>query len=131
MSITILEAQFVLAQNGLKVTRPAICYRTTIYIDPMLSNFLRLPKSNLRKQNKAKSEIGSVKDQSEVDSAEPTLQTRRSLTPCNQESDGMQTTLSRTVHLSTPFRVKQTQVPFPGEAKPTSLDLQIVLLTQE
>jgi hypothetical protein len=121
--------------------------------DMKLPKFLRLPKSLRRSRSKAKSEIAPIdENQSEADPTTPrptestpdlrigtsTLPTSSPLATRDQESNGMQTILSRTTHLSTPLRVTQTPTPppikfylFPEETKPASRNPQIMPLTQE
>jgi hypothetical protein len=116
-----------------------------------MKKFFRLPK---RARSKARSEIGSIEGQtqSEADPATPrptestpdlrigasTLPTLSPLIPYNLESNGMEMILSRTIHLSTPFRVTQTLTPFPAELHPfpevtkaASQNPQVIPLTQE
>ena len=94
-----------------------------------LPSFLRIPKIRRRTRSKARSEINPIEGQNEADPAAsrlrsiestpdlrigtPTLPTPSPLTPHDQESGGMLTTLSRTTHLNTPFRVTQTRTPLP------------------
>jgi len=114
--------RLALAQNGMNATRPAICYRTTIYInqpsnDMKFSKLLPLPKGHRRSRSKARSEIGSIEGQGEPDPVTPrpmestpdlrvgasTSSMSSPLTPRDQESNGMQTTFFRTIYLTTFF----------------------------
>jgi len=78
---------------------------------------LRVPKKLHRAQSEARSEIGSVEGQGGADLTAPrpaestpdlrigtsTLPTSSPLVPRDQESNGMQTTLSQTIHLTALF----------------------------
>jgi len=95
--------------------------------------FLHLPKTLRRTQSEARSEIGSVKDQSEANpsaprrsESTPDLQTGTSTLPMSgpsisrdQESSGMQTTLSRPIHLTPLFTQLSGQIlSVPGRDQP-------------
>ena len=119
-----------------------------------LPSFLRVPKIHRRTRSRARSEVDPVEGQNEAGPAAsrlrptestpdlrigtPTLPTPSPLTPHDQESGGMLTALSRTTHLSTPFRVIQTQTPLPIKsnllpegARAASRNLLVLLLIQE
>ena len=102
--------RLVLAQNGTSATRPALCYRITIFTslhrlsDKMkLLKYLCLPKSYRRERSKARSEIGPIEGQSGAGLAvlrptesAPDLRIGTSTVPApsplvlsNQESNGM------------------------------------------
>ena len=113
-----------LAQNGIRATRPTICYRSTIYTnlrrlyDQMRwRDFLSIPKKNRRTRSKAASEVSSLKGPSAVDLVAPrptestpdlrvgasTLPTSSPSTSRGQESNGMQMIISQVTHLTALF----------------------------
>jgi len=130
------SALVVLARNGMNPTRPALCYHTAILrrlSDKMkLLKFLCLPKGHRRARSVARSEIGPIEGQGGADLAvlrptesAPDLRIGTSTLPKpgplihrNQESDGMQIVLSRTIRLNASLCVIQTPTPFPIELCP-------------
>lgn len=95
-----------------------------------LPKFLRPPKIHRRNRSKARSEIGPVEGQNEVDQATPRptestpdLRAGTSILPTpgpstsrNQESSGMETILFRLIHLSSSLYTPQIPIPAPTES---------------
>jgi len=121
--------------------------------DMKFPKLLPLPKGHPRSRSKARSEIGSIEDQSEPDlvvprpmESTPDLRVGTSTSPVSspltprdldQESNGMQTTFFQTIYLTTLSRVPQTAPPslidsdlFSNEHKVTTRNPQTTLLTQ-
>ena len=102
--------------------------RATTCTDPVMKwrKLLHVPEKLRRTRSKARSEIGSVGDQSGVDLAAPrrsestpdlgtdasTLPTSRPLIPRDKESNGRQPILSRAIHLIGLFSKRRSRFHF-------------------
>ena len=117
-----------------------------------LPKILRAPISRLRNRRKARSEVGPIEDQIEVDPAAPRpaestpdLPAGPSISPApspsiprDQEFNGMEPILSRLIHLSPFLRTTLFQTPTqiesclsPGETRAPSRSLRVIQPVQE